>query len=69
MELGALLQASYPRPGDASRVRELIETDVGVDDLGIGAHRSGGAVCIAYPIAVVVGTKSAEPVAAPDPAA
>jgi hypothetical protein len=42
-------------------VRELIEADVGVDDLGIGAHRSGGAVRIAYPIAVVAGVKPAEP--------
>jgi ubiquinone/menaquinone biosynthesis C-methylase UbiE len=60
LELEALLQASFPRPGVASRTRELIEADVGVDDLGIGAHRSGGAVRIAYPIAVVVGTKPAE---------
>ena len=66
LELEALMQASFPRPGDASRVHELIEADVGVDDLGIGAHRSGGAVRIAYPIAVMVGTKPAEPGAAPD---
>jgi hypothetical protein len=47
-------------------VRELIEADVGVDDLGIGAHRSGGAVRIAYPIAVVAGVKPAEPSIATD---
>jgi SAM-dependent methyltransferase len=64
LELESLLQASFPRPGDAERVRELIEADVGVDALGIGAQRSGGAVRIAYPIAVVVGTKPAEPPAA-----
>src|SRR5262245_17019343 len=61
LELEALLQASFPRPGDAQRVRELIEADVGVNDLGIGVHRVDGAVRFAYPIAVVVGSKPAEP--------
>ncbi|HLW67694.1 MAG TPA: class I SAM-dependent methyltransferase [Gemmataceae bacterium] len=60
LELEALLQASFPRPGDADRVRELIEADVGVDKLGIGAHRRGGTVRIAYPITIVVGTKRAD---------
>jgi ubiquinone/menaquinone biosynthesis C-methylase UbiE len=57
LELAALLQASFPQPGDADRVRELIEADVGVDELGIGAHRLGGRVRVAYPVTVVVGTK------------
>jgi ubiquinone/menaquinone biosynthesis C-methylase UbiE len=61
LELEALLQASFPRLGDASRVRELIDVDVGVDDLGIGAQRFSGGVRFAYPIAVVVATKPAEP--------
>ena len=60
LELEALLQASFPQSGDASRVRGLIEADVGVDNLGIGARRIGGAVRFAYPIAVVAGIKSAE---------
>ena len=64
LELETLLQASFPWPGDVSRVRELIEADVGVNDLGVGAYRSGDAVRIAYPITVVVGTKPAEPGAA-----
>jgi ubiquinone/menaquinone biosynthesis C-methylase UbiE len=64
LELEALLQASFPRPGDADRVRDLIEADVGVDELGIGAHRLGGTVRIAYPITVVVGRKRAEPAVA-----
>jgi len=60
LELEAFLQASFPRPGDLSRVRELIEADVGVDALGIGVHRVGGVTRIAYPITVVVGTKRGE---------
>ncbi|HVN81066.1 MAG TPA: methyltransferase domain-containing protein [Terriglobia bacterium] len=59
LELKALLQASFPRPEDASRVRGLIESDVGVDDLGIGVHRVGEVVRFAYPIAVVSGIKPA----------
>jgi len=61
LELGALLQASFPRPGDAGRVRALIEADVGVDELGIGARRVGGEVRFAYPIVIVAGRKTAEP--------
>jgi SAM-dependent methyltransferase len=57
LDLESLMQASFPRPGDAGRVRELIEADVGVDNLGVGAHRLGETVHIAYPIAVVVGAK------------
>lgn len=58
LELGALLQASFPQPGDAKVVRGLIETDVGVDNLGIGAHRVGDSVRFAYPIAVVAAIKA-----------
>ena len=60
LELEALLEASFPRPGDAIRVRKLIEADVGVDDLGIGAKRFGAEVRFAYPIAVVAGKKPLE---------
>ena len=62
LELGALLEASFPRPGDADRVRALIEADIEVDNLGIGAHRLGASVWLAYPIAVVAGIKAAKPV-------
>ena len=55
LELEALMQASFPRPGDASRVRELVEADIGVDKLGIGIHGLDGAVRIAYPIVVAAG--------------
>ena len=61
LELGALLQASFPRSGDAGRVRALIEADVGVDDLGIGARQVGGEVRFAYPVVIVAGIKTAEP--------
>ena len=66
LELEALMRASFPRPGDANRVRGLIEADVGVDELGIGAHRFGGGVRFAYPIAVVAGGKPSEQPSAAD---
>ena len=59
MELEKQLGASFPNPGDADRIRRLFEADLGVDDLGVGAHRHGGEIYFAYPILVVVGEKSA----------
>jgi ubiquinone/menaquinone biosynthesis C-methylase UbiE len=58
MELEKQLGASFPHPGDADRIRRLFEADLGVDDLGVGAHRLGGEIRFAYPILVVVGEKS-----------
>ena len=57
--LSQLMDASFPEPGNAERVRRLIEADVGADALGIGVHRSGGKVRFAYPITVAAGTKPA----------
>jgi SAM-dependent methyltransferase len=59
MELKKQLSASFPHPGDADRIRRLFEADLGVDDLGVGAHREGSEIHFAYPILVVVGEKSA----------
>ena len=59
MELEKQLRASFPNPGDADRIRRLFEADLGVDDLGVGAHRQGTEIHFAYPILVVVGEKSA----------
>lgn len=66
LDLEALLRASFPPPGGAARVRELIEADVGVDALGVGARRLAAAVRIAYPIAVVAGTRPSDVAAAAD---
>jgi SAM-dependent methyltransferase len=56
--LDQLMQASFPNPGDADRVRGLIARDLGIDDLGINVHLRDSAVWLSYPIAVVVGTKA-----------
>jgi hypothetical protein len=59
LELKQLLSASFPESGDANRVQAIFEADVGADNLGIGVHRRGGEICFAYPIVILVGTKSA----------
>jgi len=54
VELEALLAASFPNPGDADRGRQAFQDDLGVDRLGLGAHREGGAIHFAFPIVAIV---------------
>jgi|SRR5579884_2876997 len=55
--LDAVLKGSFPNPGDAERVRQLFEADLGVDRLGLAADRREGDIHFAYPIVLVVGDK------------
>ena len=55
--LEELLARSFPNPGDADRIRQTFAEDIGVDRLGVGAHRQDGAIQFAFPIVVIVGTK------------
>jgi ubiquinone/menaquinone biosynthesis C-methylase UbiE len=55
--LDGLLASSFPNPGDADRIRQIFAEDVGVDCLGVGAHRQDGAIHFAFPIVVLVGQK------------
>jgi SAM-dependent methyltransferase len=55
VELEILLRASFPAPGDETKVRELVADDLGHDRLGVGVHRKGVELYLAYPIALVVG--------------
>jgi ubiquinone/menaquinone biosynthesis C-methylase UbiE len=55
--LEELLARSFPNPGDADRIRRTFEDDLGVDRLGVGAHRKEGAIHFAFPIAVLAGQK------------
>jgi SAM-dependent methyltransferase len=61
MALEALLAASFPNPGDADRIRQTLADDLGVDRLGLGAHRRDGAIHFAFPIVVIVGRKQPAP--------
>jgi SAM-dependent methyltransferase len=55
--LEELLARSFPNPGDADRIRQTFADDIGVDRLGVGAHRRAGAIHFAFPIVVVVGRR------------
>lgn len=57
IELEAQLRASFPKPGDAERLREMITSDVGINRLGIDVQRAGEALVYRVPIGVFVGTK------------
>jgi ubiquinone/menaquinone biosynthesis C-methylase UbiE len=59
LDLDRLLQASFPPEGNAERVKAAFEADVGVDSLGLGIRRAGELVQFAYPITIMVGTKTA----------
>jgi ubiquinone/menaquinone biosynthesis C-methylase UbiE len=51
-DLEGLLQTSFPREGDADKIRALFEEDIreGDDRLGVGAHRRNGEVYFHFPI-------------------
>jgi len=47
------LAASFPEPGDAEKLRELFEKDLGVDELGVGVTRRGEALWFSFPILIL----------------
>lgn len=53
MELERQLAASFPRRGNADRIRALLRADAGVDRIGLGARDCGGEIHLAYPVTVV----------------
>jgi ubiquinone/menaquinone biosynthesis C-methylase UbiE len=52
-----VLQRSFPNPGDADRIRQVFVEDLGVNRLGVGAHRKDGDIHYAYPVIVLIGDK------------
>jgi SAM-dependent methyltransferase len=59
MALEAQLSASFPVPGGADRIRELVRADVGCNRCGLAAHWVGAELHYAIPIVVAVGQKPA----------
>ena len=57
VEMEQVLQRSFPNPGDADKIRKIFVDDLGVNRLGVGAHRKDGGIHYAYPVAVLVGRK------------
>lgn len=59
VEMEQVLQRSFPAPGDADKIRKMFLDDLGVDRLGVGAHRKDGGIHYAYPVVALVGNKAA----------
>lgn len=57
LEMEQQLQASFPNPGDEEKIRKMLREDVGQDHLGVGAHRQGDEIHLAYPIMILMGRK------------
>jgi len=57
-ELEQVLQGSFPKLGDADRVRQMYLDDLDVNHLGLGAYRNDGKIHIAYPIVILRGLKA-----------
>lgn len=51
------LRASFPKPGDEVRLREMITADIGKNELGVNVRRREDGVFFSYPIAVYAGRK------------
>jgi SAM-dependent methyltransferase len=61
IELESQLNASFPKPGDRERLREMVTADIGVDSFGIASRREDGKVLYSVPIGVFVGQKGGRP--------
>ena len=57
IELSRLMLASFPKAGDAPRVRAMFEADVGADRMGLCLRRKAGDITLSYPVAIVSGVK------------
>ena len=58
-ELDTLLRESLPNPEDVPRVRQIVIDNLDCATLGIDMHRAGNEMRVVYPIAVIVGDKTA----------
>jgi ubiquinone/menaquinone biosynthesis C-methylase UbiE len=56
MSVESQLAASFPVPGGADRIRNLLREDVGIDRCGVSAHWVEGELYYAVPIVVGVAT-------------
>jgi len=57
-ELEGLLGRSFPKPGDADRIRELFAASLADDRLGIATRRDGAQIRYGFPVAVLVAERT-----------
>jgi SAM-dependent methyltransferase len=56
-DLEDLLSRSFPKPGDAARIRKMFEDSLEDDGLGLATRREDGNIFYAFPVAVLVSVK------------
>jgi SAM-dependent methyltransferase len=52
-ELEGLLERSFPKPGDADRIRKIFEDSLADDALDMATHRADGKIYFSFPIAIL----------------
>jgi SAM-dependent methyltransferase len=52
-DLDGLLARSFPNPGDAARIRTMVERSLVDDGLDMATHRVGDTIRVSYPVAVL----------------
>ncbi|HKD15785.1 MAG TPA: methyltransferase domain-containing protein, partial [Candidatus Angelobacter sp.] len=52
-ELEDLLQRSFPKEGDADRIRKIFADSVSDDALDLSTHRKNGKIFYSYPVAIL----------------
>jgi ubiquinone/menaquinone biosynthesis C-methylase UbiE len=57
MELEKQVKASFPKPGDEVKLREIFQNDIGRNSLGLDVIKCNNEIHFAYPISIYVGNK------------
>lgn len=57
MELEKQLKASFPKPGDDDKIRDIFKNDLNASALGVDAHMVGTEIHFSYPVSIYVGNK------------
>lgn len=52
-ELEGLLERSFPKPGDADRIRRIFEESLSTDALDMATHRQDGKIYFSFPVAIL----------------
>lgn len=53
-ELEGLLERSFPKPGDADKIRKMFAESLSNDALDMAAHREDGKIYFSFPVAILV---------------